>query len=217
METTVLFEDEAIVAAIKPVGVLSEDVPGGECLPALLRERTGLTAVFTVHRLDTAVGGVTVCAKTKAAAARLSASIREGTFIKYYRCVVRGMPPTEEGTLEDLLFHDRRSNKTFVVKRARKGVKPAKLAFTLLSRAEDATGPLSLLEIRLYTGRTHQIRVQLASRGTPLAGDRKYGARDGYGAPALFCTRLEFPHPLTGETVRLEAQPPQAGPWSFFD
>ena len=174
----ILYEDSEIVVLVKPVGMDSEhDVPnalGGELYP--------------VHRLDKNVGGVMVYAKTKAAAAALSRQIQEGKMGKEYVAMVEGTPPAE-GQWEDLLFKDSRKNKVFVVKRQRAGVKPAKLAYRLLQAGER-----SLVFVRLYTGRSHQIRVQFSSRGYPLVGDHKYGSRSEEDSPMLFSCRLRFFH-----------------------
>ncbi len=188
-----LYHDRAIAVCVKPVGLDSE-----HDLPEALKARLG-GEMFTVHRLDRNVGGVMVYARTKAAAAALSRAIAEGAMIKEYLAVVHGTPP-EGGEWEDLLFKDSRKNKVFVVKRMRRGVKRARLAFERLAAGERST-----VAVRLFTGRSHQIRVQFASRGFPLVGDHKYGARDEEAAPRLFSCRLTFPH--DGETRVFEAYP----------
>lgn len=189
----ILFHDRDLVVCLKPVGLDSEHE-----LPAALREQLG-GDIFPIHRLDRAVGGVMVYARTKACAAALSKAVQDGSVIKEYLALVHGTPP-EEGDWEDLLFKDSRKNKVFVVKRERRGVKKARLTFV-----RKTAGERSLVHVRLYTGRTHQIRVQFASRGFPLVGDRKYGAKDDIGAPMLFSHRLTFPH--RGETLQFEALP----------
>ena len=189
----ILYSDNDIIVCVKPVGLDAEHE-----LPAALEELLGGT-VYTVHRLDRAVGGVMVYARTKSSASALSRAIQDGTMIKEYAAVVHGTPP-DIGDWEDLLFKDSRKNKVFVVKRERRGVKKARLTFERLTHGER-----SLVHIRLYTGRTHQIRVQFASRGFPLVGDRKYGAKDDVAAPMLFSRKLTFPH--HGNTVSFEAFP----------
>ena len=119
--------------------------------------------------------------------------------VKEYVAMVHGTPP-EKGDWTDLLWKDSAKNKVFVVKRERKGVKKARLEFTRLSEGE-----CSLVHIRLHTGRSHQIRVQFSSRGFPLVGDHKYGARDNTPAPMLFSCSLRFPH--GGKEVCFEALP----------
>ena len=177
----ILYSDRELAVICKPVGMDSEhQIP--EAISALLGGE-----VFPIHRLDLNVGGVMVYARTKQAAAALSKLVQEGQLVKEYRCLVHGTPP-EGGVLEDLLFKDSRKNKVFVVKKERKGVKKASLEYRRLTD----TAP-SLLHIQLHTGRSHQIRVQFASRGFPLVGDHKYGSRDEAKAPALFSCRISFP------------------------
>ena len=177
----ILYSDRDLAVIIKPVGVDSEHQ-----VPAAITEKLG-GEVFPIHRLDLNVGGVMVYARTKQAAAQLSKLVQEGQLVKEYRCLVHGVPP-EGGVLEDFLFKDSRKNKVFVVKKERKGVKKASLEYTRLTD----TSP-SLLHIRLHTGRSHQIRVQFASRGFPLVGDHKYGSRDEAKEPKLFSCRISFP------------------------
>lgn len=179
-----LYYDKDMVVGIKPVGVSSEDCSGG--MPELLRQELG-GEIYPVHRLDLNVGGVMVYARTKSAAAALSKTIADGTMVKEYRAMVHGAPP-ERATWQDLLWKDSRKNKVFVVKRERKGVKKASLEFTRLTDSDPA-----LVHIQLHTGRSHQIRVQFASRGFPLVGDHKYGARDEQTAPLLYSCRITFP------------------------
>lgn len=189
----ILYSDRDIAVCIKPVGLDSEhQVP--EALMAALGGQ-----IFPIHRLDMNVGGVMVYARTKQAAAQLSRAVQEGTMVKEYVAQVHGTPP-ENGDWQDLLFKDSTKNKVFVVKKERKGVKKARLEFQRLSEGES-----SLVRIRLHTGRSHQIRVQFASRGFPLVGDRKYGGRDEATAPMLFSCCLTFPH--KGKTLRFEQLP----------
>ena len=184
---TVFYEDEQLLVCHKPAGVLSaKDASGKSAMSDLLAPRR----VYPVQRLDREVSGLMVFAKTPEAAAFLSARMQDG-FSKEYLAVCEQTPPEDEAELADLLFHDRAKNKTYVVKRKRAGVKEAKLFYRVEARAADGR---ALLRIRLYTGRTHQIRVQLASRGCPLCGDKKYGAKSG-GVLALCSWRLSFPHP----------------------
>lgn len=189
----ILYYDKEIAACVKPVGLDSEQE-----IPAALTEALG-GEFYPVHRLDKNVGGVMVFARTKKAAAQLSRAVQEGTFVKEYVALVHGTPP-EKGDWEDLLFKDSSKNKVFVVKKERKGVKKARLEFTRLTE-----GPESLVHIRLHTGRSHQIRVQFASRGYPLVGDHKYGARDEKTAPMLFSCRITCPY--EGRELAWEARP----------
>jgi len=188
-----LYSDKDLAVCIKPVGLDSETQ-----LPEVLRQALG-GEIFPVHRLDKNVGGVMVYARTKTAAATLSKLIQDGSMQKEYVAQVHGTPP-ESGDWEDLLFKDSRKNKVFVVKRMRTGVKPARLEFTRLAQGES-----SLVRILLHTGRSHQIRVQFASRGFPLMGDHKYGARDNKDAPMLFSCCVCFP--WKGKQMRFEQLP----------
>ena len=178
----ILHQDKDIVVCIKPVGLDSEKE-----MPARLIDAIG-GEIFPLHRLDLNVGGVMVYARNKKAAAHFSRLIQDGAMVKEYVAQVHGTPP-EEGVFEDLLFKDSRKNKVFVVKKQRAGVKAAKLSFTRAKAGEH-----SLVQIRLFTGRSHQIRVQFSSRGFPLVGDHKYGSRDKTTVPMLWSFRISFPY-----------------------
>lgn len=192
-EIQILCTERDFAVIVKPVGMDSEkEVP-----ERLSRELGGV--FYTIHRLDRNVGGVMVYARTKEAAAALSRLVQSGELVKEYFAQVTGIPP-EEAVWEDLLLKDSRKNKVFVVKRQRAGVKAAKLAYTRLT-----AGEVSLVRVRLHTGRSHQIRVQFASRGYPLAGDHKYGARDRLTEPRLFSCAISFP--WKGKQLRFEATP----------
>lgn len=181
-EAAILFEDAALLVCVKPRGILSAaDASGKRSMADLLAPRS----IFPVHRLDRDTLGLMVFAKTEAAAAALSAQLGSG-FCKEYLACCEVPPVPEAGELNDLLYHDRVRNKTYVVTRKRSGVRPARLSYRVLD------GRLVL--VRLYTGRTHQIRVQFAAHGWPLCGDRKYGAKTG-GTLALWAYRLAFRHP----------------------
>ena len=197
--------ERSYALCVKPVGVLSEE-PG---MPALLREQLG-GEWYCVHRLDKAVGGVMVYARTRKAAAVLSAAVAEREMKKEYLAVCQGAPEPPAGTMEDLLFKDSGKNKAFVVKRERKGVKPARLSYeTLAAGAESA-----LVHVTLDTGRFHQIRVQFASRKHPLLGDRRYGGPTAQQL-GLWSWRLTIPDPDTGKPVTACALP-EGEPWSAF-
>ena len=188
-----IYSDKDLAVIVKPVGLDSEQE-----VPTALKELLG-GEIYTLHRLDKNVGGVMVYARTKSAAALLSKAIQDGSMIKEYVAMVHGAPP-ESGDWEDLLFKDSRKNKVFVVKRMRAGVKAAKLEYTLLNKGET-----SLVRIRLHTGRSHQIRVQFSSRGYPLVGDHKYGARDDVSTPMLFSCCICFP--WKGNDLKFEELP----------
>ena len=188
-----LYFDKDIAVCVKPVGLDSEAE-----LPNALKAQLG-GEIYTLHRLDKNVGGVMVYARSKKAAAALSGCIQRGDMVKEYVALVHGAPP-ESGDFTDLLFKDSRKNKVFVVKKPRAGVKEARLVYRRLTAAEE-----SLVHIRLYTGRSHQIRVQFSSRGFPLVGDHKYGSRSKETAPLLYSCRITFPY--GGETLRFCALP----------
>lgn len=178
----ILYSDEQICVIIKPVGMDSEKE-----VPSALQQQLGGN-FYTVHRLDQNVGGVMIYGRTTQSAADLSRQIQDGRLEKEYVAVVHGTPP-ESGEFTDLLFKDRGKNKVFVVKKERAGVKKAKLSYKRISAGER-----SIVRIRLHTGRSHQIRVQFASRGYPLVGDHKYGSRAKETAPMLYscCLRFEY-------------------------
>ena len=204
MDISVLFEDAHIIVVEKPPFIVCESTAKKDGLADLLAERTG-GYIGTVHRLDRGVGGVMVYAKTSAAAAKLSAAVQAKELRKEYLAVVRGTPLPASGEMRDLLFHDRRQNKTFVVERQRAGVKEALLEYDTIEHITTARGEeCSLVHVLLHTGRTHQIRVQFASRGHSLLGDGKYGARGDNRQIALFATRLAFSHPVTRKKMEFE-------------
>ena len=176
----ILFADKNIAVVEKPVGMDSE-----KDVPAELEKELG-GSFYTVHRLDQNVGGVMVYARNPKTAAELSRQIQNGDFVKAYVAMVHGTPE-EMGDWTDLLFKDSRKNKVFVVKKERSGVKQARLTYQRLTAGER-----SLVRIRLYTGRSHQIRVQFASRGYPLVGDHKYGSKAKETAPMLYSCSLSF-------------------------
>ena len=206
----ILYADAAVAVVVKPAGVLSQG-DAEDVMPVLLQKQLGGT-IFPVHRLDQPTGGVMVYARTQDAAAKLSAQMQSEAFGKEYLAVLDGTPEPAEGELHDLLFFDRQKGKSYAVRRKRAGVKDARLAYRVLAQAEG----LTLVRVRLYTGRTHQIRVQFSSRGWPLTGDGKYGSRNNRCAPALWSAELHFAHPVTGETLIFRSQPPEAYPWTLF-
>ena len=204
----ILYCDEDIVVCVKPPRVLSTDEPGG--LPELLRAQLGTEDFRTVHRLDRVVSGLMVVARNAAAASALSAQIREDSFGKEYLAVVHGRPQANSGRLEDLLVRDKARKMTMVATQMAKGVQPASLRYQVLGSQNG----MSRVHIQLETGRTHQIRVQFASRGMPLVGERKYAVLDDPCEIALWSCRLAFTHPTTGEKMEFTKQPPQSYPWN---
>ena len=191
----IVFSHRDFVIIEKPVGMDSEkDVPN-----ALIQQLGG--AFYTVHRLDLNVGGLMVYARNSKTAALLSKQIAQGQFIKEYVALVHGTPPAE-GDWTDLLFKDSRKNKVFLVDRMRAGVKEARLSFRLLW-----AGTQSLVRVRLYTGRSHQIRAQFSGHGFALVGDHKYGSRAKETEPRLYSCSLRF---FLEEDRHFEKLPPWA-------
>ena len=208
----VLYRNEDVVVCVKPVGLLSQD--GGEnSMPEQLRRQLSCPYIGVVHRLDREVGGVMVYACSRNAAAELSRQVQERILDKRYLAVLSGECPEPAAVLEDLLFHDRTKNKTYVVNRERKGVKVAKLSYRLLQARQGR----SFVQVQLFTGRTHQIRVQFASRKLPLVGDAKYGGKQNGKALGLWSYRLSFRDPASGEAVCFAKLPPDQAPWCEFD
>lgn len=189
----ILYSDKNIIVCIKPVGLDSE-----KQMPEKLKEQFD-GEIYTLHRLDLNVSGVMVYSRNKQTASSLSRAIQDGKMVKEYLALVHGNPP-EKGDWTDLLFKDSRKNKVFVVKRMRNGVKKARLEFTRLSNGET-----SLVHIKLHTGRSHQIRVQFASRGFPLVGDHKYGSKSKETTPMLYSHKITFPY--NGKTISFESTP----------
>ena len=204
----IIYEDQDVVVCVKPARVLSTDEPGG--LPELLRAELGTEDFRTVHRLDRVVSGLMVVARNAAAASELSRQVREDDFGKEYLAVVHGVPAEKNGTLRDLLGRDKARKMTFVAPEPAKGVQEAILDYRVLSK----TAEFSEVHIRLHTGRTHQIRVQFASRGMPLVGERKYSELNDPCEIALWSYRLSFVHPKTGEKMEFMLEPPAEYPWT---
>lgn len=205
----ILYSDDRVVVCVKPAGVLSTDEPDG--MPERLRQALGEgTVIKSVHRLDRVVGGVMVYARTRRAAADLEAQMGRGEFRKGYLAVTEGAPSPSSGTLRDMLLRDTGARRTLIVPAGTSGAREAVLDYTVLrERAGRA-----LVAVRLHTGRTHQIRCQLAGHGTPIRGDAKYGASVSGGAIALWSYKLGFIHPRTGEAMSFMRIPPDEEPWN---
>ena len=213
--TKILYEDKYIAVAIKPAGVLSEgEMPDllAESLAAIRAERGEAppSAIYPVHRLDKETEGLMIYALDGKAAAELSADISEGRWSKVYRACLWGAPEKDSDTLCDLLYYDRTRGKSFVVQRERKGVKAASLEYEVISRSPD--GKRTLVQIKLHTGRTHQIRVQMANKGCGIWGDTKYNplfsrTKRRYRQIGLYSSRIELNHPVTGEPMVFKHEP----------
>ena len=205
-----IYVDEDILVCLKPARVLSTDEPGG--VPDLARQALDNpnADVRTVHRLDRVVAGLMVLARNAKAASELSRQIRDNEFQKEYLAVVHGNPKQEAGTLRDLLGRDKARKMTFVAAEPAKGVQEAVLDYQVLGNKEE----MSRVRIQLHTGRTHQIRVQFASRNMPLVGERKYSELDDPCEIALWSYRIGFTHPKTGEKIEFSHLPPESYPWT---
>lgn len=194
----IIWEDPDVIVCVKPSGVLSEG-EGEDSLPVLLAKQVNAGApVLAVHRLDRGTEGLMVYAKNQRSAAALGAAMAGHEVHKEYLAHIHGVPAEPCGRMEDLLYFDRGKNKSYIVKRMRKGVKEAALSYRLIRECTDGT---SWVRISLETGRTHQIRVQFASRRMPLVGDRRYGSSADQTAFCLRAVVLIFPHPVTGEVM----------------
>ena len=225
MELNILYEDKAFIVCEKPVGVLSQsDATGkGSDMPALLSahfaSRGEKATPYVLHRLDAAVGGVMVFAKNQKSAAALSSQIAQGEMQKEYFAICQGNVENDlgaEGELFDYLFRDAKKNKSYVTARKRAGVKDARLTYRVLATVETAAGTLSLLRIKLGTGRTHQIRVQFASRQHPLVGDKRYGSTVAAKTLALFSASIGFCHPIKEECMTFSLPLPTGEVWDIF-
>ena len=205
-----IYVDSDLVVCIKPARVLSTDEPGG--LPDLVREALGdpKADIRTVHRLDRVVSGVMVLARNAKAASELSRQIRENAFEKEYLAVVHGRPEASTGSIRDLLGRDKARKMTYVAEEPGKGIQEAILDYEVLGENTE----FSRVRVALRTGRTHQIRVQFASRGMPLVGERKYSTREDPCEIALWSHAVGFTHPRTGEKMMFSQEPPTVYPWT---
>lgn len=220
MKVEILHEDSDILVCIKPVGMpvqgdKSRDVDLLTYLKHYIFEKEEMDEepyLAMIHRLDRPVGGVMVFAKNQDAAAKLSDQVQDGTMVKFYQAILTGELPQESGTLKDYLLKDGKTNTTKVVKKGTKGAKRAILDYEVLDVFETDQGILTYVLIELLTGRHHQIRVQMASRGAGIYGDTKYNSqfmktKKQYQQIALFATRLEFEHPSSGEHLVFKCEP----------
>jgi 23S rRNA pseudouridine1911/1915/1917 synthase len=217
----IIYEDNHLLVVEKPPNMLTQgDSTGDADLLTVLKEdlkfrynKPGNVYLGLVHRLDRPVGGAMVFAKTSKAASRLSEQIRTGDFSKSYRAVVHGIPEQSAGTLVHYLVKNEATNTVRVTSNHEEG-KKASLDYTVMSSKNG----FSLVNIRLHTGRSHQIRVQFAETGHPLFGDQKYGAalnKPGMQL-ALWSVEVGFLHPISKEFVRYQSAPPTVYPWNLF-
>ncbi len=219
----VIYEDNHIIVVEKPVNIPSQgDKTGDTDMLTIIKEyikekynKPGNVYLGLIHRLDRPVGGVMVFAKTSKAAARLSEQVREKEFQKSYLVIVDGGMEKEKGTLEDYLLKNEKTNTSKVVKEGTKNSKYAKLDYEVLKYDKELN--LSVLKILLHTGRHHQIRVQLSSRGHSIYGDQKYGGR-GHGKQiALWAYKLQIIHPVSKEKMDFIDIPEKIGSWKIIE
>ncbi len=207
----ILYQDNQLLFCVKPSGVTSE----ADGMVKLLSEQLGCS-IYPVHRLDKPVGGVMVYAKTSESASKLSAQFSSHETEKTYLCVVKGKPTDDSAIFTDLLYKDVRTNKTYVVDRPRKGVKEASLEYQTMATVNAEDGVLSLLKVKLHTGRSHQIRVQFASRKLPLLGDSRYGGKCSGLDVCLWSHSLTVTHPKTCDRLTYSVYPSSDYPWNEF-
>lgn len=220
MKVEILHEDADVIVCVKPYGMpaqgdKSRDTDILSYLKNYIFEKKELEEepyLAMVHRLDRPVGGIMVFAKNQKAAANLSDQVQDGTMIKFYQAILTGELPDECGVMEDYLVKDGRTNTSKIVKKGTKGAKRAELEYEVLDVFETDQGVLSYVLIQLITGRHHQIRVQMAGRGAGIYGDTKYNplfakTKKKYQQIALFATRLEFEHPVSGEHMVFKCEP----------
>lgn len=215
---TILYEDQAIMVCHKPAGLAVQNARIGtmdmeSALKNYLTEKNteGIPYLGIINRLDQPVEGLLVFAKTSRAAAGLSRQMEKNKIEKVYLAVSDRIPPEKEGQLEDYLKKDGRNNSSVVAESGTKGAKKAKLFYRAAGTIPDSrteTGLRCLIQIRLETGRHHQIRVQMAHAGMPLIGDRKYYPEDKSGLSLGLCSSvLRFLHPESGKKMEFRAEP----------
>ena len=222
-QLVILYEDNHIIVVLKPQNVAccpdgSGDDNLFDCVKRYIKtayDKPGNVFLGLVHRLDRPTGGVMVFAKTSKAAARLCEQMRTGGFEKKYLAVLCGRPSRPRATLENYLRKNSLNNMVYVCTQTEEGAKFASLEYEVVGQS----GAFTLADVKLHTGRTHQIRVQMAAINCPLYGDMRYGGENAVkGKLALWAYSLRFSHPTTGEKLRFEIEPPVSEkPWSLFD
>ena len=223
MKLKVIYEDNHIIVVEKPVNIPSQgDKTGDEDMLTIIKKyliekynKPGDAYLGLVHRLDRPTGGVMVFAKTSKSASRLSQQIREKNFEKEYLCRVDGKMESNSGIFEDYLAKNEKNNLSYVTDEKNKKAKFAKLEYEVLKYVDDID--LSLVKVKLYTGRHHQIRVQFASRNHSLYGDQKYGKRGRGKQLCLWAYKLCFNHPTTKERLEFIDYPEPIGSWIILE
>ncbi len=223
----ILYEDNHIIVAEKPQNmIIAGDATGDTSMFAVLKEyirvkyhKPGDAYLGLVHRLDRPAGGLAVFARTSKAAARLSQQLHDNELKRTYYCVVRGIPKNSCDRLIHYLKKDLRQNTVSVVPQSIEGAKKAILNYKVLQTADTPEGPLSLIQVQLETGRSHQIRAQMAHIGCPLWGDQRYGFTVNKKGQqlALYAVKLRLIHPTKKESMQFICYPPQISPWTAFE
>lgn len=219
----VIYEDNHIIVVQKIPNIPSQqDKTGDEDMLTLVKKyikekyhKPGEVYLGLVHRLDRPVGGVMVFARTSKAATRLSEQVRNKVMQKEYLAIVDGELEPIHGTMEDYLIKNERMNLSRVTKQENKNAKFAKLDYETIKYDEELN--LSVLKIKLHTGRHHQIRVQLSSRNHSIYGDQKYGTRGRGKQIALWAYKLKFTHPVTKKELEFEDYPEKIGSWKILE
>lgn len=219
---TPLYEDNHIIIVNKEPGeIVQGDKTGDRPLSDIVAEylktkynKPGNVFVGVTHRLDRPVGGVVIFAKTSKALARLNEMFREGKVHKTYWALTRNVPEPAEGTLTHFITTTERNNKSYASLSPKAGSKEARLQYRTIGHSDRFT----LLEVKLLTGRKHQIRVQLSAIGCPIRGDLKYGDKRSNpdGSISLVARSVSFEHPVSGKQIYVVAPLPTDGPWSAF-
>ena len=219
----ILYEDNHIIVVLKPQNVPTcEDESKDKDLLNMVKEyikvtyhKPGNVYVGLIHRLDRPTGGVMVFAKSSKAAGRLSEQMKTGDFEKKYLTVLVQTPKEKKAVLTNYLKKNAVNNMVYLSSQAVEGAKMAQLDYTVVDEKEG----LCLAEVRLHTGRSHQIRVQMSAIGCPVYGDMRYGGEKAKkGKLALWAYYLAFTHPVTGERMVFKVQPPEdVVPWMLFD
>ena len=219
----IIYEDNHIIVAQKPVNIPSQgDKTGDIDMLTIIKQyikekhnKPGNVYLGLIHRLDRPVGGVMVFAKTSKAAARLSEQVREKIFKKKYLVIANGKFNNNNGTLEDYMLKNEKTNMSKIVKEGKNNAKYARLDYEVLKYDQELN--LSVLKINLHTGRHHQIRVQLSSREHSIYGDQKYGGR-GHGKQiCLWAYELTIQHPITKEEMTFTSIPEKKGSWKILE
>ncbi|MBQ8749614.1 MAG: RluA family pseudouridine synthase [Clostridia bacterium] len=220
----VLYEDNHIIVVVKPQNIPSQaDESQDKDMLTMVKEyvkekynKPNNVYIGLVHRLDRPTGGLMVFARTSKAAERLSKQIADRELQKYYLAVVEGSPKEKFTRLVHYLKKDEKNNKVSVVPKLETGAKEAELEYTTLSKYEDL---LSLVKVQLFTGRSHQIRVQMSTIGNPIVSDIKYGAKQRICKDlSLWAYKIVFNHPVTKQVMQFSCYPPTENvPWKYFN